>query len=230
MTVTTEAIERLRAESSRGDYASMARLARALYDAGLGPREVLHRCYGVDFPEEFFVLLEAELDGLSLMIRYTAQPWELAVPLVRGDPAPSPFSDDIQRKIYARDPDLVPLGLLLGEDGNYRWHPPDGTNPGRTKWIGIVPCYRLTELEVGRTTVFGVGEEVTSRDEVVRLGESFLAVLHEHHVDELRVTEWEFRHPANRGAGSVDLEDLKECQSMIERVEELLRQVASAGA
>jgi hypothetical protein len=229
MTVTTEAIERLRAESSRGDYASMARLARALYDAGLGPREVLHRCYGVDFPKEFFVI-EAET-SLSLMIHYTAQPWELAVPLDRGGPSLGPYLlDDIEQKIYARDPDLVPLGLLLGEDGNYRWHPSDGTNPGRTRWFGIVPCYRLTELEVGRTTVFGVGEEVTSRDEVVRLGESFLAVLHEHHVDELRVTEWEFHHPANRGAGSVDLEDLKECQSMIERVEELQRQVASAGA
>jgi hypothetical protein len=42
------------------DYPSMARLARALYETGLGPREVVRDCYGVELPEEFFVLHEAD--------------------------------------------------------------------------------------------------------------------------------------------------------------------------
>jgi hypothetical protein len=213
--VTDEAIERLRAESSRGDYASMIRLARALYDAGLGPREVVRQCYGVAFPEEFFAMTEAGLAVLHLLVVYTNQPWEVAIPPDRDGPRPVPhLLDDVERKIYARDPDLVPL-VLINTD---------------SRSVGTVICYRLAELQAGRATVFGIGKDVTPRDEVVRRGESLLAVLHEHHVDDLRGLERKWGHPSNRGAGSIDLEDLAEVRSLIERIEELQRQVASRGA
>jgi hypothetical protein len=211
--VNDETIDRLRSESSRGDYGSMARLARALYEAGLEPREVLRRCYGVEFPDEFFSIAEAGRRALGLLLVYTNQPWELAVPPDRGGLRPAPhLLDTVERKVFARDPDLVPLGLILDS---------------QSRWAGTVLCYRLTELAAGRPAVFGIREEVTPDDEVVRCGESLLEVLHEHHADVLRGLEAEWRHPSNFGAGSVDLEDLAEVRTLIERIEELQRTVAS---
>jgi hypothetical protein len=200
------------AEASRRDYASMARLARALYQAGLGPREVLRRCYGVEFPDELFAILEAGRRALPLMV-YTNQPWELALPPDRGGPRPvAHLLDDVERKVLARDPDLVPLGLILDS---------------HSRWAGTVLCYRLAELGHGRPTVFGIEEEVAPDDRVVRCGESLLEVLHEHHADVLRGLEAEWRDPSNFGAGSVDLEELAEVRSLVERIEELRRTLAS---
>lgn len=201
------------AEASRADYASMARLARALYQEGLGPREVLRRCYGVEFPEELFAILEAGSQALPLMMVYTNQPWELAVPPDRGGPRPvAHLLDDVERKVYARDPDLVPLGLILNS---------------HSRWAGRVLCYRLAELDAGRPAVFGIEEEVRPDDQVVRCGDSLLEVLREHHADVLRGLEAEWRHPSNFGAGSVDLEELAEVRSLVERIGELERRIAS---
>ena len=208
-----ETIERLRAESSRGDYASMVRLALALYDAGRGPHEVLRECYGVDLPAEFFALAEAGPQELHLVIEYTNQPWELAVPPEQGGPSPEPdLLDEYEQKIFARDPDLLPLGLILDT---------------HSSWYHAVLCYRLTELASGRTAVFGIPREVRPQDEVVLCGDSFLAVLHEHHADVLRGLSQQYAHPSNRGFGSVGLDELAEVRSLLERVEELQRQVAA---
>ena len=212
--MTDEAIERLHSGSTRGDYASMARLARALYAAGFRPREVLRRCYGVVFPEEFFVIAEAA--PLALLMVYTNQPWELAVPPDRGGLRPVPhLTDEIERKIFTRDPDLVPLAVILEP---------------HTRLYGTVLCYRLADLRAGRSTVFGVGREVTPSDTAERLGDSLLGVLHGHHVDVLRWHEERFGHPSNRGAGSIELSDLAQVRSLLERVEELQRQVAARDA
>jgi hypothetical protein len=206
-------IERLRAEASRGDYASMARLARALYEAGQGPREVLRGCYEVEFPDELFAILEAGSRALPLMWVYTNQPWELAVPPDRGGPRPAAHRlDDVEQRILARDPDLMPLGLILSS---------------QSRWAGSVLCYRLGELGAGRTAVFGIARDVAAEDQVVRCGASLLEVLLEHHADVLSGLEREWRDPSNFGAGSVDLEELAEVRSLVERIEELRRQVAS---
>jgi hypothetical protein len=161
----------------------MARLARSLYQAGLGPRQVLRRCYGVAFPDEFFAIPDAGSQALPLLLVYTNQPWELAVPPDRGGPRPEAhLLDDVERKIFARDPDLVPLGLILDS---------------HSRWAGTVLCYRLAELDAGRTTVFGIKEEVRPEDQVVRCGDTLLEVMREHHADVLRGLEPEWRHPSN---------------------------------
>ncbi|WP_189160522.1 hypothetical protein [Lentzea pudingi] len=148
----TNAIERLRAEVSRADYASMARLARALHDEGLNPREVLRQCYRVEFPEEFFVIAEAGPFTLDLRVDFSNQPWELAVPLDRGGPAVSPDSlHEIEQRIYVRDPDLVPLARLVNTDARHG---------------DSVLCYRLDELGAGRATVFSIWREVEPVSEI----------------------------------------------------------------
>ena len=211
--MTGEALERLRAESSRGVYASMARLARALYRAGLGPREVLRQCYGVDFPEEFFVLAEPGPWAAGLLLEYTNQPWQLAVPLDRGGPASTPdLMDEIEQRIFARDPDLIPLGLTGDLDSSFR---------------GMVLCYRRKRLKAGRTTVYGIREEVKRYNRVVRSGRSFLAVVRQHQADVVRRRELRRRLSSNRGAGSIDAAEVAEVRALVARVEELQREVAS---
>lgn len=208
-----DAIDRLVAEASRGDYSSMVRLARALYQAGLGRREVLRRCYGVDFPEELFVIYEAWPTSPRLLVSYTNQPWELLVTPDQGDPAAKPdLLDGVERRIFARDPDLVPLGLLLADGG---------------RWLGMVVCYRLSELAAGRSTVFGILEEFGPADGAVRCGDSLLTVLHDHHVDAHRRLQERYLLPSNFGAGAVDLEEVAAVGSLVERIEELQTRVAT---
>jgi hypothetical protein len=215
--VTEDDVERLRAGASRDDVVSMAALARALYATGLGPREVVRRCYGADFPEELFVIVEARLAGRAQpLIAWTKQPWELAYAPDPAAPMPTPgMLDDVERRIFARDPDLVPLGLVLDL---------------HTRLYDDVLCYRLAELRAGRSTVFGLQREAVTAGTPELLGESLLAVLHEHHVDVLRWHEWKFGHPSNRGAGSIELGDVAEVRALLERVEELQREVAARGA
>jgi hypothetical protein len=209
--MSDEEIVRLRAESSRGDYASMVRLARALHGAGLSPREVLHGCYGVDFPAELLAIAGARSGALPLLVIHTNQPWELAIPPARGGPRPAPhLLEAMELRILARDPDLMPLCLLLDRG---------------SRWAGMALCYRLRELEAGRPAVFGIREDVEPGDDVVRCGDSLLAVLRDHHGDVLRQLEWEWRQPSNRGAGSVDAEEVAEVRSLVERIEALERRL-----
>ncbi|MFG1685157.1 hypothetical protein ACGFNP_33690 [Nonomuraea sp. NPDC049269] len=210
-----EAVDRLRAEASREDYASMARLARVLYETGLGPREVLRECYGVMFPEELFVVVDAGLWSLDLLAYFTNQPWELAVPPDRGGPAETPDAmADTESLILARDPDLVPLLQI-----------PAARAGGNDRIV----CYRLKELRAGRPTVFCLGAEPYPSVEVcggeaVRCGESMLAVLYEEHVTDLRSLEEELHSTWNRGAGSVSGDEAKQARASLEMVVELQRQ------
>lgn len=84
--------EEQRGERSRADYASMVRAAIALYGEGRTPREVLRELYGVGFPEEFFLLAQADPYTLDLSVDLTWQPWELATSPDEGGPAPQPGS------------------------------------------------------------------------------------------------------------------------------------------
>jgi hypothetical protein len=198
-------IERLRARASRGEYASMVPLARAFYDQGSGPRDVLRQCYRVDFPEELFVISDAWPSAQGLAA-FTNQPWQLAIPYERGGPARTPDSlNDIERRLFVRDPDLVPLARLAD----------------------LVVCYRLTELEHGDSTVFRIRRTAAPDDDIQRFGESLLAILHEHHSAHLRRLEREIQLPSNRGAGSLSEENLAMPQALVERVELLRREVAA---
>lgn len=220
-------IGRLRDEASREDYASMARLARALYASGLGPREVLREAYGTDFPDEVFVLVGAGLSSLDLLAYFTPQPWQLAVPPERDGPGedgseqggpeevPGPLAET-ELLVLALDPGLLPLAQI-----------PAATSAGDDR----VVCYRIEELRAGRTTVHCLRAAPYPyselRDtEAVRCGDSLLEVLYEVHADDLRRLEEELRQPWNRGAGSVDPGEVEQARASLELIEELRRRAA----
>lgn len=212
--MTSEAVGRLRAAASRDDYASMARLARALYGNGLCAHEVLRECYGVAFPEEVFVVVDAGLWSLDLLAYFTNQPWELAVLPERGGPANLPDSlADIESLLLTRDPDLLPLlqipAAQAGEDDR-------------------IVCYRLEELRAGRSTVFCLAVEAypstgLREGEPVRCGDSMLAVLREEHAASVRSLEEEWNSQGNVGAGSVSGDEIMQARASLEMVEELQR-------
>lgn len=208
--MTEGAVSRARAEASRGDYASMARLARALYASGLGPCEVIRECYGTDFPEEFFLLAEKNPDALDLFIDFTNQPWQLAIPLSQGGPRPEPDSRErIERRVFAYDPRLVPLALPLG----------DAIHNGR------VICYHLDELRAGRATTFGIWKTVDPDDEIERYDVSLLEIIHQHHADIVRRLIHRSNLPSNRGTGAVGAADIEDVQEILNRIEALQHQL-----
>jgi hypothetical protein len=188
-----------------------------LYAEGVRSRQVLRQCYGVDLPEEFFATAGERLAWPRLMVHFTNQPWKLGIPANQGGPplSPTELMDPTERRIFARDPDLVPLMELHGSG---------------TKLDDTVLCYRLTELRLGSTAVFGVKKSVDPADKIVYCGESLLAVLHAHHSDYLHRMEWIMEQPWNFGFGALDERAVDEARSLVGRVEALQRQAASAGA
>ncbi|MBB4702460.1 hypothetical protein [Sphaerisporangium siamense] len=191
----------------------MAELGRALYTEGLTSQEVVHECYGVAFPQEFFVLAEADPRSLELMAHFTRLPWQLAVPLDRGGPhtRPGPL-DDIERKVFARDPDLVPLFLGVNTDLTHG---------------GGVRCYSLAELGAGRTTVFGIWKDVEPHNQVTRSGDSLLAVLHEHHTQYVEWLEEDLRLPERMRTRAIDDEIVDEIRELVVLIEEFQRRAAA---
>jgi hypothetical protein len=208
--MTDSAVERLRARASRGDYTSITRLAKALYDRGLRARDVLRECYGADFPAEFFATAGERLSRPPLLATFTNLPWKLVAP---GESSPpSAPSEELEKRIFTRDPDLVPLVRLIGS---------------RTTRERPVICYRLSELRAGRTTIFGIKATATARDPITQRGESVLDVLRTHHADVLQHMEWLLDQPWNRGFGPEDQKAVNEVRSLLERIEELQRQATS---
>ncbi|MFE5097726.1 hypothetical protein ACFRCI_47590 [Streptomyces sp. NPDC056638] len=211
--MTGDAVSRAREEASREDYASMARLARAMYGAGAGPREVIRECYGTEFPEEFFLFAETGPYTLDLTMDFTNQPWQLAVPLSQGGPPPEPDTlDRIERKVFVRDPRLVPLALPLDLDAVHG---------------GRVICYHLDELRAGRPTTFGIRVAVGPDDETERCAASLLDVIHQHHADILRRLAHRNHLPSNRGTGAVDSADVEEARDILTQIEDLQHQVVA---
>ncbi|MEV1172081.1 ankyrin repeat domain-containing protein [Nonomuraea sp. NPDC049784] len=216
-----------RERASRGDYRSMGRLARALYATGLGPREVLAECFGVAFPDEFFVIVDADPHD-AIPGDVTNLPWELAVPLDRGGPVvrPWPTMWQAERRIFAWDPDLVPLLALYGDPridhGAKRRQP-------RDRHGGLIHCYSLSELAAGRSTVVGVPRrraEEAGELSVRPTGQSLLTVLHEYATDNLRLDEWEIMQPWNWGAGSLDETQVEESRERVAEIEALQRRLS----
>ncbi|MBE1496018.1 hypothetical protein H4696_003118 [Amycolatopsis lexingtonensis] len=189
----------------------MTRLARALYERGLDPRAVLRECYGVAFPDEFFVLAEARP---VLMFEYTYQPWDLAVPLTRGGPPPD-RTDDLETDILARDADLVPLGVSYSIGSAFG---------------GVFWCYRVTELAAGRSTIYSIEYDVTPESPVTRLADSLLDALYRHHVEgaESLKRERERTIGFRSGGGEVDDGEVETAKLFVERIEELRRRVGSS--
>ncbi|MBO0867082.1 MAG: hypothetical protein J2P15_00815 [Micromonosporaceae bacterium] len=214
--MTHDPIARLRAQASRGDYASMVRLAVALYAQGLRPPRVLRECFGVEFPLEFFVTARANRTNPGLLAHYTNLPWQLGVPPDQGGPRRSALAmtDGSERRIFARDPDLVPLMLLVGYG---------------SKFDDMMVCYRLSELLAGSATVFGIKKTVDPGDQEARCGESLLAVLRAHHVSYLEHKEWIIQQPSEWGAGAHTRQDVDAAAALVRRVEELQREAGASG-
>lgn len=222
--MTEETVEVLRASSTRGDYRSMMRLAHALYAEGLEPREVLRQCYEVDFPEEFWVTVPERVRTPHLLAQFTNQPWDLAVPPSEGgaDLYPLEQYEQIERTLFVREPDLIPLMHLMAL---------------RTSLVDTVLCYRLTELRSGDTAIFGVkmvlnwdpvlDPEPDPEPPIVHCGESLLSVLHQHHAEDLRNLERDYDDPENWNYTLVSRKSLAEVRSLVERVEAMQREVTS---
>ncbi|GHE30144.1 hypothetical protein GCM10017673_35980 [Streptosporangium violaceochromogenes] len=206
--MTEDPLDRLRAEAVRDDYPSMIRLARALYETGLGPREVLYECYGVAFPDEFFVLATKPV----LMFDYTYQPWDLAVPPDRGGPEDDE-TDELEADILARDADLVPLGVCLNMYAGFG---------------GLYLCYRLTELAAGRATVFSIEYDVSPDSPITRRADSLLAALHEHLTANAAWVESERHRTIGHSGGHVDDSDVRVAHKFVADIEELRRRVSSS--
>jgi hypothetical protein len=222
--VTEEPVEALRASATRGDYWSMMRLAHALYAEGLEPREVLRQCYEVDFPEEFWVALPERVRTPHLLAQFTNQPWDLAVPPGEGgaDLYPLEHYEEIERALFAREPDLIPLMHLMAP---------------RTRLVDTALCYRLTGLRSGDTAIFGVrmvlnwdpvlDPEPDPEPAIVHCGESLLSVLRQHHAEYLRDHEQDYDDPENWNYTLVSKKSLAELRSLVERIEAMQREVAS---
>lgn len=112
--------------------------------------------------------------------------------------------------ILGSDPDLLPLVRLLTDSGNY------GRKYG---------CYRLSELAAGRTTTYFVRELDGRCGEPVRAADSLLDLLYEQQAAVHRELEEQHASPANRGAGSVDRQEIDEAWSILESIEQLRLQV-----
>ncbi|MFB4295790.1 hypothetical protein [Actinomadura sp. NTSP31] len=81
---------------------------------------------------------------------------------------------------------------------------------------GTFGCYRLTELAAGRTTVFRVRVSDGHCGEAVRCADSLLDLLYDFHADIHRKLEREFGQPSDRGAGSVDRQEVDQAWSIAE--------------
>lgn len=195
----------------RTDYSAMMQFAIGLHEQGLAPRDVLRRCYGVDFPEEFYAVIEAGPDLLDWGGERTDFPWQLLFPPERGGPAGEPFLARIERTIHEHNPDLVPLIDLNGP---------------RTRYGGKVVCYQLSHLAADRPDVVVV--DPNPPVDVVGRGDSFLGLLREHYADRIDDMHQALTDPRNARAPLVEPDDMDEAASYLRRVEELIERSIDA--
>lgn len=130
--------------------------ARDCHARGLDRRAVLRTCYGVEFPEEVFVLLDLDSDFDSHVL-----PWSLAKP----DMTPAEIWLEAWAQVYARHPRLVPLDESGGEVLAYSLDELE---------LGRPTVFAIHELPGGD---FGPAE---------RVGDSFLSLRHARAVAKLR--------------------------------------------
>ncbi|BBC35364.1 hypothetical protein SGFS_066580 [Streptomyces graminofaciens] len=212
----------LKAAASRTDRQSMIRFAAALHDHGCTDREVVRRCYGVEFPDEFFLFARTDPEALEFeFVDSGCLVWDLAVPMRTGDPRwePGPMWG-VEMRAFAVDPGLIPL-TALGHHGRY----------GRS-----LLCYHSGELAAGRSTVFGLSDR--SRREYLPAfgpdarpepcGPSLLAVLHEHESDKVRMVQAQADDPMNHtGFGAVTSDQVEERREWVRLIEDMQRRLAT---
>lgn len=138
---------------------------------------------------------------------------------------PSSMTWPAERRIFAWDPDLIPLVALYGDQ---RWDHSEGG------WRGVphgyrIHCYRLSELATGRGAVVGIPWHPHTDDgaelSVAPSGPSLLTVLHEYVSARHGLDEWELRQPSNRGAGSIDREEVEGSGQIVAGIEALQRRL-----
>jgi hypothetical protein len=189
--------------------------ARELYALGHSRAEVARAVFGVDFPAEFFVIMQAmAADINALPVEIMCPPWEV---YRLADPSREPYFGDAHSQrmtdnAAAQYPDIVlimELGLCDTVRDDY--------------FVG----YDIRELQAGRSTVFGFHKEIPAQGATHSIvGPSLLRVLHEMAADNLRImreraTVWEvIRYGTPQ-------EDIEEAAALLRRVEEMQRQVDS---
>lgn len=207
--MTDAELARLEQAASRNDYASMVALARALYDTGRNERAVVRTCYGVALPDEFFAIGEARAQDRLPPMLFTNQPWNLAVPPARGGPAPDAnVMDRREQEALALVPQLLPLLIL--------------SDPYSRHGDSLL-CYHLDELAAGRPTILGIPLAIDNERGPTRFGDSLISVMLEHFADRATTVEKAYHHPYNRGAGSVDRDEVESAHKRLEKIEAIAR-------
>lgn len=173
---------------------------------------MLRDCYGVPFPDEFFVIAATVVEQRAVPAIYTDRPWNLVTPLDRGGPPDAnPTKQKFELRLEALDPDLVPL-LALSSDRH--------THGGA--WI----CYQRNELADGRSTVVGVPRRFAEGAIPQPFGNSLTSVLVEHFADLARQLETQYEHPSNQGAGSVEEGEVANARRWLAQAEAIATSVA----
>ena len=95
---------------------------------------------------------------------------------------------------------------------------------------GQLLCYRREELAAGRSTIFGLPEALPDGCVAERSGDSLGEVLREHQEARVRSAEAEYASPSNRGAGSIDAEEVEGTRQGLVRVDDLLTLTAEREA
>lgn len=188
--------------------------AEEVYQQGKSSSEVMAAVHGADLPLEAYVFYRSRPRDPELPVELLYMPWrllDLASPK-HEDEETSPWAAEQEANALAQDPDFLPLMKLEAYEARH-----DG-------WI---IGYSLRELRQGKTTILGHNEDIPASGATFeRLGYSLLAVLHEWTTDHLRTTEERFTSPANRGAGSLDPEDVDRAARILKSVEKLQRKLA----
>jgi hypothetical protein len=204
--------------SLRGQSERLFTWAKAAYQQGRSAREVMTAIYGVDLPGEAYLFYRSRPRNPELPVEFFFWPWrliDLANPKHEDD-SPSPWAAEQGARALAQDPNFLPLMKLEAYEARH-----DG-------WI---IGYSLSELRQGKPTILGHNEDLPKSGATFqRLGESLLSVLHEWAADHLRMTDERFRSPANRGAGSLDAEDVERAAGILKVVEKLQRKLADQQA
>lgn len=202
------------------DRPSAVRRAGELYARGAEPRDVLRACHGVDFPEEFLLIAESWTEVLWDLGEFDTLAWILAAPPVRDCP---PFYEEEWAAVQEQYPRLLPLGHLYGAQVMERRAP--GPSYGEA-----FLCYDLDELRDGRATVLGLRRGAAGTYRLTRFGDSLVEVLHGHVMDRHAQLDAQLDHSSNRGAGSVDREEVEEAWALVEAVRDLRRALAAREA